>query len=59
MIKPERTGYSPLTMWMSVPQMVVSVMRITASPTPALGMGNAFNANLIRAAKDQRPHRVC
>ena len=33
--QPGRTGYSPLRMWMSVPQIVVVVTRITASPTPA------------------------
>ena len=39
MIRPGRTGYSPLRMWMSVPQIVVVVTRMTASPTPARGSG--------------------
>src|SRR6476659_3553076 len=39
MISPGRTGYSPLRMWMSVPQIVVVVTRTTASPTPARGFG--------------------
>ena len=39
MTSPGRTGYSPLTMWMSVPQIVVRVTRMTASPTPARGFG--------------------
>ena len=34
MMRPGLTGYSPLTMWTSVPQIVVSVTRITASPGP-------------------------
>ena len=33
------TGYSPFTMWTSVPQIVVSVTRITTSPARALGTG--------------------
>ena len=37
MTKPGFTGYSPRTMWRSVPQIVVNVTRITASPTPAWG----------------------
>ena len=35
-IRPGFTGYSPRTMCTSVPQIVVAVMRITASPSPAL-----------------------
>src|SRR4051794_3280027 len=31
------TGYSPLRMWTSVPQIVVSVTRMTASPGPGRG----------------------
>src|SRR5215204_2594644 len=37
MTRPLLTGYSPRTMCRSVPQMVVSVTRMTASPTPARG----------------------
>src|SRR6478735_2273356 len=39
MIRPGRTGYSPFRIWMSVPQIVVLVTRITASPAPARGFG--------------------
>src|SRR4051812_42423342 len=37
--RPGLTGYSPRTMWTSVPQMVVVVMRISASPAPGRGLG--------------------
>src|ERR1044072_2156422 len=37
MTRPLLTGYSPRTMCRSVPQIVVSVMRMMASPTPARG----------------------
>src|SRR4249919_2811910 len=39
MTRPGRTGYSPLRMWISVPQIVVVVTRTTASLTPARGFG--------------------
>src|SRR3954468_17464402 len=41
MTSPGRTGYSPLRMWTSVPQIVVVVMRVTASPEPAWGRGTS------------------
>src|SRR3954467_1697721 len=41
MINPGRTGYSPCKMCTSVPQIVVRVTRITASPIPALGRGTS------------------
>ena len=41
MTSPGRTGYSPLRMWTSVPQIVVVVTRMTASPAPARGFGTA------------------
>src|SRR5450759_4433318 len=41
MTSPGRTGYSPLTIWTSVPQIVVVVTRITASPAPACGRGTS------------------
>src|SRR4029079_7346636 len=41
MTRPGRTGYSPLRMWMSVPQIVVVVTRITASPAAAWGRGTS------------------
>src|SRR5579862_5486446 len=41
MVRPGLTGYSPLRMWRSVPQIVVSVTRITASPGPGLGIGTS------------------
>src|SRR5262245_52244150 len=41
MISPSFTGYSPLRMWTSVPQIVVSVTRMTASPTPGSGRGTS------------------
>src|SRR5574338_460490 len=34
---PGFTGYSPRTICRSVPQIVVNVIRMTASPTPAVG----------------------
>src|SRR5262245_23817495 len=40
-IRPGRTGYSPLTMCTSVPQIVVAVMRMTASPARGLGFGTS------------------
>jgi len=45
-IKPGFTGYSPRTMCTSVPQMVVAVIRITASPWP--GWGRATSSTAIR-----------
>ena len=39
MTRPGLTGYSPLRMWMSVPQIVVVVTRMTAWSTPARGFG--------------------
>src|SRR3954462_6704882 len=41
MINPGRTEYSPRKMCTSVPQIVVRVTRITASPIPALGRGTS------------------
>src|SRR6476646_10090849 len=41
MIRPGLTGYSPFRMCRSVPQIVVKVTRITASPTPAVGRGTS------------------
>src|SRR5690606_8987995 len=46
MVRPFATGYSPLRIWMSVPQMVVVVIRISASLGPTSGMG--LSANSIR-----------
>ena len=43
--RPGRTGYSPRTMCRSVPQIVVSVMRITASPGPGWGRGTSSMPN--------------
>src|SRR5687768_2105824 len=40
-ISPGRTGYSPLTIWTSVPQMVVAVIRTTASPARGRGLGTS------------------
>ena len=45
-MRPDRTGYSPFTMCTSVPQIVVAVMRMTASP--ALGRG--FGTSSIRSS---------
>src|SRR4051812_7626511 len=39
--RPERTGYSPRMMWMSVPQIVVVVILMTASPGPECGRGTS------------------
>ena len=43
-IRPGLTGYSPRTMCTSVPQMVVVVMRMTASPTRGIGLGTSSTA---------------
>ena len=43
-IEPGLTGYSPRTMCTSVPQIVVAVMRMTASPDPAVGRGTSSTA---------------
>src|SRR4029079_18678858 len=40
-VRPSFTGYSPFRMWTSVPQIVVSVTRISASPTPGTGRGTS------------------
>src|SRR5262249_48174562 len=40
-IRPGSTGYSPLRMWTSVPQIVVSVTRTSASVGPTLGTGRS------------------
>ena len=42
---PGRTGYSPFTMWTSVPQIVVSVTRISASPAPGRGRATSSTLN--------------
>src|ERR1700739_72147 len=39
MVRPFATGYPPFRMWMSVPQIVVVVMRTSASSGPTSGMG--------------------
>src|SRR5687767_13541257 len=46
MTRPGATGYSPRTMWRSVPQIVVSVTRMTASPAPARGRSTSSIPNL-------------
>ena len=38
-VRPLTTGYSPLRMWMSVPQIVVVVILINASRGPTSGTG--------------------
>ena len=43
-IRPGLTGYSPRTMWTSVPQIVVSVILMTASPGPGTGRGTSSTA---------------
>src|SRR5438034_9057725 len=57
MINPGFTAYSPLRMCRSVPQIVVSVTRMSASPGPGFGHRNVFNLDLIWTAKNERPHR--
>src|SRR4051812_5577591 len=44
MTRPGFTGYSPLRMWTSVPQIVVVVIRMTASPGPAVGRATSVTA---------------
>src|SRR5215213_1146699 len=51
MTSPLLTGYSPRTMCRSVPQIVVSVTRITASPTPALGLSTSSTRILFLPRK--------
>ena len=43
---------------MSVPQIVVVVTRMTASPTPARGLRDRLDADVARAVEDGRAHRV-
>ena len=57
-ISPGRTGYSPLTMWTSVPQIVVSVTRIRASPGPGRGRSTSSTWNSCGRVEDVGPHRV-
>ena len=57
-ISPGRTGYSPLTMWTSVPQIVVAVMRMTASPAFGRGLWHLLDADVVDAVEDHRFHRV-
>ena len=45
-VRPRATGYSPLRMWMSVPQIVVVVMRMRASSGPISGTG--FSSSTMR-----------
>ena len=54
---PARTGYSPLRMWTSVPQIVVSVTRMSASPGPGRRPRHLFDADVARAMEDGRAHR--
>ena len=46
MVRPGATGYSPFRIWMSVPQIVVVVTRISASSGPTSGTG--FSRSAIR-----------
>ena len=46
MVSPRATGYSPLRMWTSVPQIVVVVTRISASSGPTSGIG--FSSSTMR-----------
>ena len=39
--RPDLTGYSPRTIWTSVPQIVVAVILTTASPGPGTGFGTS------------------
>src|SRR6185369_12445969 len=55
-IKPDLTGYSPRKICTSVPQMVVSVTRISASPTPGLGL--ATSRNLIEPCFSKTAARI-
>ena len=57
-IRPGRTGYSPLTMWTSVPQIVVRVTRIRASPGPGRGRSTSSTWNSCGRVEDVGPHRV-
>src|SRR5689334_21370279 len=43
-MSPGLTGYSPRTMCTSVPQIVVVVIRMIASPTPGVGFGTSSTA---------------
>jgi hypothetical protein len=45
-------------MWTSVPQIVVSVTRMTASPVPASGV-QLVHADVAGAVEDRRAHRFC
>ena len=43
-------------MWTSVPQIVVSVTRMTASPGPGRGRGTSLDRDVAGAAEDGGPH---
>ena len=58
MTRPGRTGYSPLTMWRSVPQIVVVVTRMTASPDAGVRPRDLLDADVARAVEDGRAHGV-
>src|SRR6266540_5008280 len=52
MTSPGFTRYSPRTMCRSVPQIVVRVTRITASPNAGARFFNFFHADFVLAVKD-------
>ena len=56
-IRPGLTGYSPRTMWTSVPQIVVAVIRMTASPAPGVGFADLFDGDLVLALENNCFHR--
>ena len=56
--RPGRTAYSPFTMCTSVPQMVVVVMRTTASPARGIGFGRSTTTEPPRLEERHRSHRV-
>ena len=56
MTSPGRTGYSPLTMWMSVPQIVVVVTRIDGLADAGARLRDGLDADVARAVEHGRAH---
>src|SRR4030095_5704250 len=57
-MRPGRTGYSPLTIWTSVPQIVVTVMRINRFARSRTWPRHLLHTDIVDAVEDHRFHRV-
>jgi hypothetical protein len=56
MTRPLLTGYSPRRIWRSVPQIVVSVMRIYRFADSGAWTLNFLDANVVHAMENSGPH---